>query len=393
MEDSAKHDTIRALYRGVVEPHAWQRGLHALCLLSDSTQASLLFVDTRLGTVHVRASANQTNDGAVLLPSSRRHHGLPRANTLPIGGWHIERRKLAVVAAGMRDLHDEPSPTASGLPPTISYLVDRQPSCDIYLTLQRMPGDAAYSEHDAHALDWVIPHLREAISLSDRTFVTATHERVSTDLVNRLPFGVIVFAESGKVLLANDAGAPWVQRLLPATAHVGSLATNAADLAAASTSSALGGRQLSRPFTDVLRALSNPDAHLPIQAVQAVGADGRSTQIVAVGLTPTNSLSSTWPGRPILASIHESHDGPRAAPAVLRDLYGLTPAENRLAMLLTQGMGLPDACAHLGIKRETSRSQLKSIFTKTNTGTQAQLSHLLTRLGSVRAEPARWQHN
>jgi len=78
---------------------------------------------------------------------------------------------------------------------------------------------------------------------------------------------------------------------------------------------------------------------------------------------------------------------------VLRDLYGLTPAENRLAMLLTQGMGLPDACAHLGIKRETSRSQLKSIFTKTNTGTQAQLSHLLTRLGSVRAEPARWQHN
>ena len=41
MEDRAKHDTIRALYKGVVEPQAWQRGLHALCLLSDSAQASL----------------------------------------------------------------------------------------------------------------------------------------------------------------------------------------------------------------------------------------------------------------------------------------------------------------------------------------------------------------
>jgi len=391
MEDRAKHDTIRALYKGVVEPQAWQRGLHALCLLSDSAQASLLFVDTGLGTVHVRASANRTVEGAPEPPWPRRHLGLPRASSLPIGGWHIERRKLAPVAADSRDLHDEPSSGESAQPPALTYLVDRKPSYDVYLTLQRMPGEAAYSEHDAYALDWVIPHLREAISLSDRTFVTATHERVSTDLFNRLPFGVIVFAESGKVLLANDAGAPWVQRLLPAMT-VSDLAASAGG-AAASTSPDLGGWQLSRPFTDVLRALSNPDAHLPIQAVRAVGADGRSTQIVAVGLTPTNSLPSTWPGRPILASIHESHDGPRAAPAVLRDLYGLTPAENRLAMLLTQGMGLPDACAHLGIKRETSRSQLKSIFTKTNTGTQAQLSHLLTRLGSVMAEPARWQHN
>ena len=77
--------------------------------------------------------------------------------------------------------------------------------------------------------------------------------------------------------------------------------------------------------------------------------------------------------------------------ALLRDLYGLTPAENRLAMLLTTGIGLPDACLQLGIKRETSRSQLKSIFTKTNTSTQAQLAHLLTRLGSVLTEAAMHQ--
>ncbi len=52
-------------------------------------------------------------------------------------------------------------------------------------------------------------------------------------------------------------------------------------------------------------------------------------------------------------------------------------------MLLTTGIGLPEACEQLGIRRETSRTQLKSIFTKTSTGTQAQLAHLLTRLGVV----------
>jgi DNA-binding CsgD family transcriptional regulator len=69
----------------------------------------------------------------------------------------------------------------------------------------------------------------------------------------------------------------------------------------------------------------------------------------------------------------------------LRDLFGLTPAETRLAALLISGIGLPDASIQLGIKRETGRSQLKSIFTKTSTGTQAQLAHLLTRLGSLQA--------
>jgi DNA-binding CsgD family transcriptional regulator len=92
-------------------------------------------------------------------------------------------------------------------------------------------------------------------------------------------------------------------------------------------------------------------------------------------------------------AIHESHGTPRAVPTVLRDLYGLTPAETRLAALLTTGIGLPEASIQLGIKRETGRSQLKSIFTKTNTSTQAQLAHLLTRLGSVLAEAgsSRWQ--
>jgi DNA-binding CsgD family transcriptional regulator len=140
----------------------------------------------------------------------------------------------------------------------------------------------------------------------------------------------------------------------------------------------------------VLRAVAAPDTLQAAQAIQAAGPDGRTAQIVTLALAP---MAQSLPGmetHTVLAAIHERYGTPRAMPAILRDLFGLTPAETRLAALLTQGVGLPDACAQLGIKRETSRTQVKSIFNKTRTSTQAQLAHLLTRLSTMLTEPSRY---
>jgi DNA-binding CsgD family transcriptional regulator len=96
---------------------------------------------------------------------------------------------------------------------------------------------------------------------------------------------------------------------------------------------------------------------------------------------PAHRLALDWQHPAVLVAVHEGSERPFPVSAVLRDLFALTPAEMRLATLLTTGVGLPEACEQLAIRRETSRTQLKSIFTKTGTRTQAQLAHLLTRLG------------
>ncbi|MNL84367.1 Bacterial regulatory protein, luxR family [compost metagenome] len=68
---------------------------------------------------------------------------------------------------------------------------------------------------------------------------------------------------------------------------------------------------------------------------------------------------------------------------MLRDLYGLTPAETRLATHLAGGQGLPEVSQQLNIRHETARTQLKAVFHKTGTNSQAQLTHLLSRLGAA----------
>jgi DNA-binding CsgD family transcriptional regulator len=60
--------------------------------------------------------------------------------------------------------------------------------------------------------------------------------------------------------------------------------------------------------------------------------------------------------------------------------FGLTAAEARLAARLASGLGIDAAAASLGVSRETTRTQLKAIFAKTNTRGQAELAGLLARL-------------
>jgi DNA-binding CsgD family transcriptional regulator len=70
--------------------------------------------------------------------------------------------------------------------------------------------------------------------------------------------------------------------------------------------------------------------------------------------------------------------------AVLRQLFGLTPAEAALADLLCGGERLADAASALGITQNTARAQLKSVFQKTGATRQAELVKLLLALSAYR---------
>jgi len=65
--------------------------------------------------------------------------------------------------------------------------------------------------------------------------------------------------------------------------------------------------------------------------------------------------------------------------SALREMFGLTSAEAKLTRLLAEGMGLAEAAAQLGVRRETVRTRIKVIFEKTGTHRQAELVSLVIR--------------
>ena len=62
---------------------------------------------------------------------------------------------------------------------------------------------------------------------------------------------------------------------------------------------------------------------------------------------------------------------------VLQGLYSLTQAEAELVGLLAQGLSLEEAARQRSVTMNTVRSQLKQVFSKTDTKRQGQLVRLV----------------
>ncbi len=67
----------------------------------------------------------------------------------------------------------------------------------------------------------------------------------------------------------------------------------------------------------------------------------------------------------------------RPAQDILRAMFGLTPAECRVALLLADGHTPREIAQTVGVSFETVRSQIKSTFSKTNVKRQSELIRLL----------------
>ena len=80
------------------------------------------------------------------------------------------------------------------------------------------------------------------------------------------------------------------------------------------------------------------------------------------------------------------NEGPGIPQAVfLENRFGLTPAQARLVIHLVEGDSLRSSAKALGIKYETVRSYLKSVFQKTGTHRQAEL--VLTVFSAISDDP------
>lgn len=81
-----------------------------------------------------------------------------------------------------------------------------------------------------------------------------------------------------------------------------------------------------------------------------------------------------------LVLIIDLNSGLQPTSETLKRLFGLTTAEAKLAAGLAAGWSTTEAAAHLRVTRSTVRSQLASIFMKTDTRRQGELVSLLSRL-------------
>jgi DNA-binding CsgD family transcriptional regulator len=99
-------------------------------------------------------------------------------------------------------------------------------------------------------------------------------------------------------------------------------------------------------------------------------------------MQPATSMSAFGPMPVALLTIAPPTSNNFADPIFIGSMFDFTPAEAKIAIALLEGGDLRSIAAAQHISVETVRTQLKSIFAKTNTSRQADLIALLMRVTS-----------
>jgi DNA-binding CsgD family transcriptional regulator len=235
------------------------------------------------------------------------------------------------------------------------------------ISVNRGENARRFDEDDATLLRVLMPSLSRALEVHRRLCGAELMAAHSLAALDRLRDGVLLIAQSGRILQSNQAAKDIL------TAADG-LTTDHGELRAATPA-----------LTTKLRTLLNAAMRtrngeaLDGEATMALPRpSGRRPLTLLIAALPSASplLASTEAAAAIFVSDPEQSHGSGTAGRI-RALFGLTVRESELVQLLASGLTLEEAAAGLDLALETVRSRLKVIFQKTNTRRQAELVRLV----------------
>lgn len=240
-----------------------------------------------------------------------------------------------------------------------------------------------FDDRASQIIAQIVPHVTSACTVYQHLLDIELRLAVTESAFDALPVGIMLIDHAGRVVHANqlawqvvddDDGLGVRQRQLVASVateqrKLDRLVRSIAATARLQVSKAGGTLTISRP------SLKRP---------------------YSVFVAPMTDIGSEQPGifaqiRPsTIVIIHDPEQVTRFPIDLLRERYGLTQAEARLASELALGASLQTAAERFGVTKGTVRSQLKQILNKTEVKRQAELVRLLaTDVAGLAADMSR----
>ena len=241
----------------------------------------------------------------------------------------------------------------------------KEGSRSLVFAAQRDKRAGAFGEEQARLMGILAPHVTRAVQVHRRISNLTTEKEWALGALDQLRMGVILTNRSGTPLFVNQAAeqmlAPshgigvYHSRLVlntpPETARLYHLITDAAEGAPGTTRG--GDMRIAMSNGEFLHCMIMP---IPLELSARLDV-ALASGCVAIFLSRPNSL--------------------QLPPQRLAALYGLTPAEARLASKLVALKSVEQAADELFVTVHTARSHLRSIFAKTGSKSQSELLMLL----------------
>ncbi len=212
------------------------------------------------------------------------------------------------------------------------------------------------------ALQALVPHLRIAVSLFEKLQLAGAEHGVFESATEGLGLALLVLDRNNRIISSNALA----QRFL----------NEGEGIRRAGEGIAFDQAEPRKILADLL---ATPDGQTKVTRFRIERAERGDLIATARAL----NLPAIHNGTGALALfLALPGDETPLEPEIARELFGLTMAEARLAIILTQGVSLVEAARRLGITHNTAKTQLRAIFAKTGARRQSQLVSILAATGA-----------
>ena len=236
------------------------------------------------------------------------------------------------------------------------------------LRFSRRKEEANFSSRDRNMLTLLTPHLRQALAIYARLNQMTSERDIYAGAVDQLSVATFILDEEGKLISSNTVACALLKdgdglSLRGERLHIEGRNTD---------------RELQAAIASVIAAQQSGETAL-VKALRVPRRHDRSALGLVVRPVPVSEWSDSQAGPSVAVFISDPDQRDSASQQTLGELFSLTPAEARVAILLARGLSLADVSRAQNISPHTARAQLKSIFAKTGVSRQAELVRMVIK--------------
>jgi DNA-binding CsgD family transcriptional regulator/PAS domain-containing protein len=247
-----------------------------------------------------------------------------------------------------------------------SAVIEKSATSCTFLSVARHKASGLVDDEMRRRMALVIPHVRRALLIGKTINHTQAEAACFSDILDGLSAGVLLVDANARVVHANAAG----KAILGAADF---LRTTGGRLVASDA-------PVNEALREILLAAEAGDVVVGIKGI-ALPMSAHDGERYVAHVLPLTSGARRRAGLAYNAVaalfVRKAAVGAFSPPAVIGEMYKLTPTELRVLLAIVDIGGAPEVAAALGVAVTTIKTHLSRLFEKTGVGRQADLVKLV----------------
>jgi DNA-binding CsgD family transcriptional regulator/PAS domain-containing protein len=361
--DQEFSDLLGLLYNGPLEAVPWQAFLESCKDLMSARVANLILrAPGRLGLGLMRVVGGVPEHIATY---NERSYALDPFINLPEGEvvtLHEFMGTEQLLASDFYRMVMEPSDLYDVLGADFSIPNE----VEVRFRICRAKSARRFNESDRKLFRALLPHIRRAVHIHVRLNKVESERAVYAGAIDQMRVGAIILDETGRVLSLNQRAHQLLEEKNGVALRDEKLVLSTRELTL----------DLQARIARVIAQQRAGDAAV-VEAMRIARKSGELGLVIRP--VPENQWANAEVVPAAVLFLSDPQQQAHAPLQVIKQLFGFTPSEAALAMLMANGLTLDAAAEELGISRNTVRTHLRAVFAKTGVTRQPQLVSLILK--------------